>query len=502
MSTFKKVQPVAKNILELIGNTPMVRLNKIPKQFNLKPKIFAKVELFNAGGSIKDRIALRMVEEAERKKLIFPGKSTLIEPTSGNTGIGLALVGAVKNYRTIITLPEKMSNEKVAVLKALGAEIIRTPTEAAWDSPESHIGVAKKLEKEIPNSIILDQYGNVDNPLAHYYGTGAEIWEQTEGKVKVVVAGAGTGGTITGISKFLKEKNPNIKIIGADPIGSILAQPESLNKTDITQYKVEGIGYDFIPDVLDRKYVDKWYKTDDKDSFQLARKLIRDEGILVGGSSGSALSATIKAIKEMENLTEDDIVVFICPDAIRSYLTKFADDDWMKLNNFLPIVKDSKDKKLNFNELLKDYSIKDLKLKPVISVDQNSSIASTIKILQDNGFDQLPVLEESSKKLLGIVTLSHILKSLAENQHVKTVKEVFFDFKNLEDFEKSKDINVESKNKTRPIQVINESTSLDKLNKYFENNSCAIVTDTNNKPLHIVTKVDLVAFLASKGEFN
>lgn len=495
MSTFKKVQPIAKDILELIGNTPLVRLNKIPQQYKLRPQIYAKVELFNAGGSIKDRIALRMVEELERNGLITPGKSTLIEPTSGNTGIGLALVGAVKNYRTIITLPEKMSNEKVSVLKALGAEIIRTPTEAAWDSPESHIGVAKKLEKEIPNSIILDQYGNPNNPLAHYYGTGAEIWEQTEGKVKVVIAGAGTGGTITGISKYLKEKNPEIQIIAADPVGSILAQPESLNKTDVTQYKVEGIGYDFVPDVLNRDLVDKWYKTDDKDSFLLARKLISEEGILVGGSSGSALSATIKAVKEMD-LTEDDVVVFVCPDSIRSYLSKFADNDWMKYNGFV------EEEPKNFNDILSQYTIKDLQLTPVISVTENSTITDTIKILQDNGFDQLPVLSSTNSKLLGIITLSSILKNL-KSFKAQSISDIFFDFRNLKDFEKSKDINKDSTSKRKTFQLITPSTTLDKLNIFFEHNSSAIVTDKEGgKPLHIVTKVDLVSFLASKGEFN
>ena len=314
--------PLNNDILELIGNTPLVKLNRIPQSLGIKAKVYAKVELFNAGGSIKDRIAKNMVLEAEKQGRIKPGY-TLIEPTSGNTGIGLALVGAVRGYRTIITLPEKMSNEKVSVLKALGAEIIRTPTEAAFDDPESHIGVARKLEKEIPNSVILDQYSNEANPDAHYYGTGYEIWEQTGGKITHLVAGAGTGGTISGMSKYLKEKNPKVKVTGADPKGSILAEPASLN--DSTEgYLVEGIGYDFVPEVLNRKYVDNWIKTDDAESFKLARRIIREEGILVGGSSGSALQAALLVAKD---LTEDDVVVVVFPDSIRSYLTKFADDE-------------------------------------------------------------------------------------------------------------------------------------------------------------------------------
>lgn len=323
------VAPLVEDALDLIGNTPLVKLNKIPEAYGIKAKVYAKVELFNLGGSIKDRIAKNMVLEAEKTGRIKPGY-TLIEPTSGNTGIGLALVGAIRGYRTIITLPQKMSNEKVSVLKALGAEIIRTPTEAAWDSPESHIGVAKKLEKEIPNSVILDQYGNKANPMAHYYGTGFEIWEQTKGKITHLVAGAGTGGTITGISKYLKEKNPDIKVIGADPKGSILAVPESLNDS-MEPYLVEGIGYDFVPDVLDRKWVDHWIKTDDAESLKLARKVIREEGILIGGSSGSALQAALEVAKD---LTEDDTLVVVFPDSIRSYLSKFANDEWMTSNGF------------------------------------------------------------------------------------------------------------------------------------------------------------------------
>lgn len=318
------IPPVVMNsITEQIGNTPLVRLNKIPQSLGIRATVYAKVEAFNAGGSVKDRIALRMIEAAEKSGRIKPG-DTLIEPTSGNTGIGLALVGAVKGYRTIITLPEKMSPEKVAVLKALGAEIIRTPTSAAWDSPESHIGVARRLVKEIPNAHILDQYSNVDNPLAHECGTAEEVWTQTEGKISMLVAGAGTGGTITGLARGLRKHKQDVKIIAADPHGSILALPATLNDERVNEgYKVEGIGYDFIPDVLEQKIVDKWYKTDDRSSFLYARRLIAEEGILCGGSSGSAMAAMVEAAQDM-NLTEDDVVVVILPDSIRSYLSKVS----------------------------------------------------------------------------------------------------------------------------------------------------------------------------------
>jgi cystathionine beta-synthase len=312
---------VMDNITQQIGNTPLVRLNKIPQSLGIRATVYAKIEAFNAGGSVKDRIALRMIEAAEKSGRIKPG-DTLIEPTSGNTGIGLALVGAVKGYRTIITLPEKMSPEKVAVLKALGAEIIRTPTSAAWDSPESHIGVARRLVKEIPNAHILDQYNNPDNPLAHECGTAEEVWTQTDGKVTVLVAGAGTGGTITGLARGLRKHNQDVKIVAADPHGSILALPASLNDERVNEgYKVEGIGYDFIPKVLEQKIVDKWYKTDDRTAFLYARRLISEEGILCGGSSGSAMAAMVEAARDMD-LTEDDVVVVILPDSIRSYLSK------------------------------------------------------------------------------------------------------------------------------------------------------------------------------------
>jgi cystathionine beta-synthase len=274
-----------------------------------------------------------MIEEAERKGLIQPGLSTIIEATSGNTGIGLALNGAVKGYNVIITLPEKMSQEKSDVLTALGAKVIRTPTEASFVDVDSHIGVARSMNQEIPHSIILDQYCNPGNALAHYDETAEEIWAQTEGKLDYVVMTAGTGGTITGISRKLKEKNPNIQVIGVDPVGSILAYPEELNKEGIGSYKVEGIGYDFIPKNCDRTgNIDKWFKSNDNESFKFARRLIKEEGLLVGGSSGAALDAAIKVAK---SLPEDKRVVVIFTDSVRNYITKFLNDDWMLENGFL-----------------------------------------------------------------------------------------------------------------------------------------------------------------------
>ena len=313
---------ILNNILDNVGRTPIVRLNKIGA--DLKCNLLGKCEYFNPGGSVKDRIGKQMIEDAEQKGLIKPG-DTLIEPTSGNTGIGLALAAAIKGYKMIITMPEKMSKEKEVVLKALGAEIVRTPTEAAWDSPESHIGVAKSMKQEIPNSHILDQYGNLSNPLAHYNYTATEILDDLNNNISMLVAGVGTGGTITGIAKKLKENNPNIVIVGVDPYGSILG-----GGTDIFSYKVEGIGYDFFPDVLNNKLIDKYIKINDEDSFKMARRVIKEEGLLVGGSSGGAVWAALQAAKQLD---EDENCLVILPDSIRNYLSKFVDDEWMR-NNF------------------------------------------------------------------------------------------------------------------------------------------------------------------------
>lgn len=307
------------NVLEAIGRTPLVKLNRVKD--GLECDVFAKCEFLNPGGSIKDRIGYRMVLDAEKSGRIKRG-DTLIEPTSGNTGIGIALAGAVLGYKVIITLPEKMSREKQVTLAALGAEIIRTPTEAAWDAPESHIGVAKKLQRELPRAHILDQYANPSNPQVHYETTAAEILEDLGGNVDMIVMGAGTGGTITGVAKKIKEACPHAIIVGADPEGSILGGGD-----DIHSYKVEGIGYDFVPDVLDRKLVDQWVKTNDKTSFQLARRLICEEGLLCGGSSGSAMMAALKAATRLK---KGQRCVVILPDGIRNYMTKFVDTDWMK----------------------------------------------------------------------------------------------------------------------------------------------------------------------------
>lgn len=312
------------SILQTIGNTPLVKFNHIGKA--LACDFYGKCEFLNPGGSLKDRIGIQMIEAAERDGNIKPG-DTLIEATSGNTGIGLALAAAVKGYKIIITMPEKMSHEKQVVLEALGATIYRTPTEAAYDSPDSHISLARKLQKEIPRAFILDQYNNPENPNAHYSNTAEEIWNDTGSRLAMVVISVGTGGTITGVAKKLKEKNPAIQVIGVDPYGSILGGGK-----EVHSYYVEGIGYDFFPDVLDNSLVDEYIKVNDEDSFLMARRLIREEGMLVGGSSGATVWAALKAATRLK---KGDICVAILPDNIRNYLTKFVDDRWMQEKGFM-----------------------------------------------------------------------------------------------------------------------------------------------------------------------
>jgi cystathionine beta-synthase len=316
------------NILEAVGDTPLIKLNRIFSEFD-GALVLAKLETQNPGGSMKDRIGIQMIERAEAAGRIKPG-DTLVEPTSGNTGIGLAQAAAVKGYKMIITMPEKMSDEKRRLIKAYGAELILAPTELAHNHPDNYIELAKRIARENENTHLLNQYTNEGNPGAHYAGTGPEIWTQTEGKVDYLVAGVGTGGTISGTSQYLKEQNPAIQAIGADPEGSLYTG-------EVHPYQVEGIGYDFFPDVYDRDIVDKLYRISDKESFTEVRNLAKMEGILAGGSTGTVMAATRRLLTDLkaENALDGKVIVVFIHDNGRSYLSKVYNDDWMSEHGFL-----------------------------------------------------------------------------------------------------------------------------------------------------------------------
>ena len=388
------------NVLDRIGNTPLIKLSRIGEGLNVN--IFVKVESFNPGGSSKDRIALRMIEDAEAQGLLKPG-STIIEATAGNTGAGLALVASRKGYRCIFVLPDKMSEDKVNLLKAYGAEIVITPTSVAPDSPESYNGVADRLAREIPDSFRPGQFTNLKNPEAHYLSTGPEIWEDLDGKVDVFVAGMGTGGTISGVGKYLKDQNPNVTVIGADPEGSILSgdSPKS--------YKVEGIGEDFVPVTFNRQVVDEFIRISDAESFNTTRRLAREEGILAGGSSGTALAA---ALKYAERLSNGENIVVLLPDTGRNYLTKIFSDDWMFENGFLG----QEPEKVSIGEILR---LKD-RMPSLIAINSHDLAINAVNIMQETGISQLPILQD--KKVVGGVNEVTLIKLLHDGTNLYDTK--------------------------------------------------------------------------------
>jgi cystathionine beta-synthase len=409
---------IKNDITDCVGNTPMVRINNITKKDGIKCEILAKCEFLNPGGSVKDRIGRRMVVDALKDGRIKEG-DVLIEPTSGNTGIGLSVAAAAKGMKMIITMPEKMSQEKRDVLTALGAEIIRTPNHYSWDHKYCHIGIAFQLEADLENAHVLDQYKNPGNPLAHYEETGKEIWEQCDGRLDYVFIGAGTAGTITGISRYLKEKDSNIKIIGIDPFGSILAEPAELNTPGPEGgYHVEGIGYDFIPRVCDRTLVDEWMKSGDDESFECARRLIKEEGFLCGGSSGTALAATLQYVKE-NNVGEGKRCVFLCPDNIRNYISKFVNNDWMYEHGQISeeeCMERNIPKLIPYTQWGQDYKISDLPLQEALFLDSKQNCKEAIALMKAKNYDQFPVKDAESGKTLGMVRLNDLTEKLAKRK--------------------------------------------------------------------------------------
>jgi len=386
-------------ILQTIGNTPLVKLSRITK--NIKGLILAKVEYFNPGGSVKDRIGFSIIEEAEQEGRLKPG-GTVVESTSGNTGMGLALAAAVKGYKTVFTLPDKMSMEKIRLLRAFGAEVIVTPTAVPHESPESYTEVAKRIVRETPNSILANQYYNPRNPESHYQTTGPEIWEQTGGQIDYFVCGIGTGGTISGAGKFLKEQNPNIKVIGIDPKGSALREYFYTKKITpiLKTYKVEGIGQDYVPGVLHFEYVDEVIEATDKESFLVARRLTREEGLLVGGSSGTAVAGMLKIA---DRFTDDDVVVVLLPDSGERYLSKIYNDDWMRENGFLT------PEKITVRYILQS---KGKQAEGLVSIDPITTIRRALDLIKEHDVSQLPVLDRG--KPVGAVHDHELMATVME----------------------------------------------------------------------------------------
>jgi cystathionine beta-synthase len=446
------------HILEAIGRTPLIKLNRITR--GIKSTIYVKPEFLNPGGSVKDRIGLAMIEAAEREGLLKPG-STIIEATAGNTGVGLALVAAIRGYRTIFVMPDKMSEDKISLLKAYGAEVVITPTSVPPDSPESYNGVAERLSKEIPGAYRPNQFANPNNPLAHYLTTGPEIWEDTGGQIDVFVAGMGTGGTISGTGKYLKEQKPDIVIVGADPEGSILSgdSPRS--------YKVEGIGEDFIPKTFNRQVVDEMIRVSDKESFNTARRLAREEGLLVGGSSGTAVAAALKYAQQLE---KPKYIVALLPDTGRNYLTKIFSDSWMQENGFW---EEKEIRRIRVEEILAQKR----DLPPMISVSPGDVLSKAVKLMHEYNISQLPVIDDG--KVVGSLHETSLMKLLHDGI----------------DFTKQQVGAIMGK----PLPTLDEEMDALEAYRVLLSGTTGIVVTRKGVPVGVITRADLINHWVRKG---
>lgn len=444
------------NILEQIGNTPLIKLNKINK--GLKPQIFAKLESANPGGSVKDRIGYAMVLDAEKRGELKPG-GTIIEATSGNTGIGLALSAAVKGYKSLFVVTDKVSEEKINYLKALGSEVIVVSRAIEPDNPEYYLNVAKRLAKEIPNSFFAYQYSNPANPLMHYHTTGPEIWDQTDGKITHFISSIGTGGTISGTGRFLKEKNPNIKIIAADPLGSIFKHyKESGEIIKGTPYLVEGIGQDCLPSNVHFQYIDKIYNISDKESFAAARRLTKEEGIFCGGSTGTIVHVVLEVAK---NCSENDVIVFIVCDTGERYLTKVYNLEWLKQNRML----ESEIKTLrDLSDIKKQKGFEE-----IISVKETDSVKDVLNLISKTGYSQIPVLQ--GRQSIGCIRENRLLSKLVENTLLYNSP--------------IKDVMEES------LPILEAKTDIEEVKKYLKTNSAILVSDFG-LITDIITRYDLI----------
>ena len=453
--------------LELVGGTPIVRLDKLSPPGG--PAILAKLEYLNPGGSVKDRIGLAMIEAAEREGKLRPG-GTIVEPTSGNTGVGLAIAAALKGYRCIFVMPDKMSQEKISMLRAYGAEVVICPTAVEPDSPESYYSVSDRLAEEIPGGFKPDQYSNLANPDAHYRTTGPELWEQTGGEVDAIVISVGTGGTISGVGRYFKERRPDVLIVGADPEGSVFT---ASSEKDVHPYLVEGIGKDTWPRTLDPAVIDEWVAVSDRDSFLTARRLAREEGILAGGSSGTTVWAALEVAKRFG---PEARILTMLPDSGRSYLSKFYDDNWMLEHGFLerraPVP--------TVDELLRSKRAEEAEVPELITISSHQKVGEAIDLMQRYSISQLPVVRDGD-----FDSLADIIGSLQDRDLLDRV------FKNPDALHQDVAAAMQP-----PLAAVDVDDSLDEVFSTLTGRTNAVVVAKGGRPVGVLTRSDLLEYLA------
>ena len=455
------------SVLELVGDTPIVRLDSIGR--SVQPQLLAKLEYLNPGGSVKDRIGLAMIEKAEAEGNLKPG-GTIVEPTSGNTGVGLAIAAAKKGYRCIFVMPDKMSQEKISMLRAYGAEVVICPTAVEPDSPESYYSVSDRLAEEIPGGFKPDQYSNMSNPDAHYHVTAPEIWDQTGGEIDAIVISVGTGGTITGVGRYFKEHKADVLIVGADPEGSVFTAKD---QHDVHPYLVEGIGKDTWPRTLDPEVVDEWVKVSDRDSFLVARRLAREEGLLAGGSSGTTVWA---ALQIAERFGPDAAILTMLPDSGRSYMTKFYDDNWMLEHGFV----ERRAPAPTVSELLRSKRLEETEVPALVTIAAHQKVGEAIDVMQRYSISQLPVVRDGE-----VGSLADVIGSLQDRDLLDRV------FKNPDALHEDVAAAMQP-----PLAAVEEEQTLDEVFATLTGRTNAVVVAKSGKPIGVLTRSDLLEYLA------
>ena len=454
-------------VLELVGNTPIVRLDSLGR--DVEPQLLAKLEYVNPGGSVKDRIGLAMIEKAEAEGKLKPG-GTIVEPTSGNTGVGLAIAAAKKGYRCIFVMPDKMSQEKISMLRAYGAEVVICPTAVEPDSPESYYSVSDRLAEEIPGGFKPDQYSNMSNPEAHYLHTGPEIFEQTDGDIEAIVISVGTGGTISGVGRYFKEHKPDVLIVGADPEGSVYTAKED---RDVHPYLVEGIGKDTWPKTMDRSVVDEWVRVSDRDSFLTARRLAREEGLLVGGSGGTTVWAALEIAKRFG---PDARILTMIPDSGRSYMSKFYDDNWMLEHGFA----ERRVPAPTVSELLRSKRLEEITVPALITIAAHQKVGEAIDVMQQYSISQLPVVRDGD-----VQSLADVIGSLQDRDLLDRV------FKNPDALHEDVATAMQP-----PLAAVESDVTLDEVFATLTGRTNALVIASKGKPIGVLTRSDLLDYLA------